>query len=233
MGIRPSLKIMIGVDDLKTDPSDRFKITDPRAKRFADYISNGHWEKLAETEVQERSTDFLHNRRYDENGQLDQDFMEITDRLECIKEYRDGKPERATYADMFCWHPEYGLPNVVGVHLPCYATINKTDLYDDLFLWFLSEAGIFPSGQSKVYVISETPFCETRSGKLLSLALLKGISFDKIPGRERYILEHGRLFRHFGADLTNDFEVAWLILNRCGFDFNIEELRLMLYWMWS
>ncbi len=51
MGIRPSLKIIIGVDNLKTDPSNRFKITDSRAKRFVDYISNGYWEKLAESQL--------------------------------------------------------------------------------------------------------------------------------------------------------------------------------------
>jgi len=82
MGIRPALHLIIGVNDLQTEG---FTITDPRTRRHVEYCESGYWEELCSLEVQERSTDFLHNR-YRLWSKVDENFykaLEIFNQTEC------------------------------------------------------------------------------------------------------------------------------------------------------
>ena len=231
MSIRPALHLIIGVDDLKTDPKDRFEIIDPRARRYVEFRRSGYWEELSELEVQERSNDYLHNR-YRLWDKVDESFYQVLknfNQTECSNYTPKGYKTR-TYEDILCWYLEYGLPNVVGVYLPCQIG-NETHYYDKYFLWMMSAAGILPK-ENAVFVIPEIPWCETLEGRYLWQTILKGVGNEKLSPSNRYLIEHARIFPYYGSELTRDFELAWLILKRCGFDFDYEDLKLMVYFNW-
>jgi len=95
----------------------------------------------------------------------------------------------------------------------------------------MSAAGILPQ-KDAVFVVPEIPWCETIEGYYLWQAILKGVSYEKFSPSHKYLVEHARVFPYFGYKLTEDFDLAWLILKRCGFDFDYEDLKLMVYFNW-
>ncbi len=219
MGIRPSINVVFGIDNLKTRDYD---IIDPRFSGKVDYEE---WDNPLDLPAKSFESVVL-----EEN-------LKISNAYHYLFDWNNDKPKSVN--DVLVWDSEYGLPNIIGMK------VAKTDR--DNLGWFFSSVDDKYS-QDGYSICKSYKFEEITVGKTIKLVCdhlkeqgkpvfpyLRRILKEQPDIRERHkFCKHGQLYPHHDYIQTRMWiDAVQILFDKIGLKVDDKDLKLMLYWSWG
>lgn len=230
MGIRISMQLMIGIDDLQFNPQNAYEVNDPR------------WE-----DANNWTNKFVNlpphpTKRIDSSVSYTKEELEQTILFHSVRNIytSNNKNIKEKFTQFPSWavieaNSEYGIGNIVGI------TIAKLP-YADKTLYAL--AAVYPEFREKSYRV--LPSIDLENDDSYAAAILKTMSiapeifssgvpedYSRVIEEKRKLINNKQNYLWFSQDMGSLIPAALYIFNEVGLRLKEEELKLMLYWKWS
>lgn len=227
MGIRPSMYLLAGINDLKVE---KYDIVDSRYKGNNDRW----WKVLEECPPLPKEPD---NVDVNDEVAFKQAMRAGTIRSALLERSSDGTEYQRPGYDLIHWDAEYGLGNIIGhvVHqLP----------YDDTMFYAL--ASLYYEFENNGYRVLPSLPVEQDSSlgaqaiKLAQRLVKRGDSLEHLSQEARAamrikqeLIKNEWNYPLFSWRVESYMQVAHYLLTWAGLDVQESDLKLMLYWQWS
>lgn len=214
MGIRISMSLILGIDDLRLDMVDSWNITDSRWANKP--FDNWHDKLIAIPPMP--------------NPPLRKNLAAIV--LHNFVKGLTHNPDSATLTqfragDVITHDPEYGVGSVMGVRIAQLPYAHEV-LY--------ALASLYPEFQREGYRVLPSIAAENDQ-TLMAIArrhggLLDTVEHEMVKNKER-LIDEGHNYMWFTMEIETWLAGALYILNAAGLQIERKDLKLMLYWQWS